>query len=90
MRWSMNHTLRIAAVMLMLICLFPPWTQTVHFGQIRSETPVGYALIFKPPSPAKEGSAVGIVMDTRRLLCEIAATLALLGIAWTFTCKRIN
>lgn len=90
MRWSKNYTLRVAALMLLLICLFPPWTQTVHFGQVRSETPVGYAFIFNPPRPAKDGIVFGIVMDTRRLLCEIAATLALLGIAWTFTRKRIN
>lgn len=86
----MKHILRIAAVLLMLICLFHPWVQTTHFGQVRSETPVGYALIFKPPSPAKEGAAFGIIMDTSRLLCEIGVMLALLGIAWTFTRKRIN
>jgi len=84
----MKHILRLGAMLIVLVCLFPPWIQTVHGGQVRSETPVGYALIFKPPKPERDGAAFGIIMDTNRLLCELGVVVAVLSITWTFIRKR--
>lgn len=47
----MNHVLRLGAVFLMLVCLFPPWVQTVHRGQVLGSEPLGYAWVFTPPKP---------------------------------------
>jgi hypothetical protein len=47
----MNHLLRIGAVLFTLVCLFPPWVQTVHRGQVQGSEPLGYAWVFRPPRP---------------------------------------
>jgi len=119
----MRHILRIGAVLLLLVCLYPPWVQTVHRGQVLGSEPLGYAWVFRPPKPkikadpvtfnpnfnpdplarlpddpwqklpettensfAMKGIAVGV--DLARLLIEVVALGALVGLGVTFIRKR--
>lgn len=137
MSWPVQHILRLGAVLFALGCLYPPWVQTVHRGQIQGSEPLGYAWVFRPPKPkiksepaatsfdrnfdpdkpkqrihpswndlpetvlsklpddprppnedsfATDGIAVSV--DLARLLIEVVALGALVGIGVTFVRKR--
>lgn len=47
----MKIIVRISAVLLFLICLFPPWVQTDYHGVVRGSEPLGYHFLFSPPQP---------------------------------------
>lgn len=52
----MKSILRLGAVLLFFICIFPPWVQDDHHGIVRGSEPLGYSWIFRPPQPKDGGS----------------------------------
>ena len=47
----MKNILRLGTLVLVLICLYPPWVQDDFRGPIRGSEPLGYSWIFRPPMP---------------------------------------
>lgn len=50
----MKQVLRMGGGVLVVVCLFPPWVQDVHRGQLKGSQPLGHAWIFRPPAPRLE------------------------------------
>lgn len=63
----MKLLLRICAIILFLMCLFPPWVQEDHHGVIRGSEPLGYSWIFRPPQPIDRNSSG----DPSRVIPEV-------------------
>lgn len=69
-----------AAFCAMGVC--PPWTQTFKYQATYSEKPAGYALVFSPPSPARQEPMYGVTLDSRRLLVQWAVLTVIVGVLW--------
>ena len=94
---SRKGILQLAALAVVITCLFPPWLftferfSTSDSAGARSEQSAGYSLIFIPPKSdwvvqgrgwvEKESS--GIKLDMRRLFVEWVCILAMTGAAWS-------
>lgn len=66
---------------LLLVCLVPPWVETFQIiGASQTKRDAGYAPIWSPPNV---GSSVqrGVRLDMGRIVLELSALGALLGIA---------
>ncbi|MBI5044058.1 MAG: hypothetical protein HZC10_09595 [Nitrospirae bacterium] len=59
-----------AAVIFIVMGLYPPWIYTLDVESIHSEKPAGYALIIAPPTPEKNAPAFGVRLDISRLLLQ--------------------
>jgi len=58
-----------AVAVMVLMTLFPPWTQTFHrTGGATLRKPAGYSFIFDAPEPSVY--AAGIQLDFSRLLLQ--------------------
>jgi hypothetical protein len=62
------------------ICLFPPWIQTFSYKSTYSESSLGYGFIAKPPSPISLKRQYGVKIDIERLILQLVAVMALSGI----------
>ncbi len=64
----------IAVILIILMCLIPPWKITAGNENGYIEQPVGYALIFSPPSVEQEDefgtSGYSIGLDVSRLVVQ--------------------
>ena len=74
----MNRNQKIISLVslgfLIVMCLFPPWKITSENGDVYIEQPVGYSLIFSPPSieqdDESEMSGYSISLDIERLVVQ--------------------
>lgn len=77
-------SLSVAAAVLVVNLLFPPWVYTYQrtgISQLRK--PAGYALIFSPPPPLQiAGGSHGVAMDTSRLFVQSLIVLICSGVAF--------
>jgi len=53
MNTKQKTLLKISAVLLLLIGLFPPWKEVMHTQELRSERFYGHSLIFEPPKDGR-------------------------------------
>ena len=83
---SINKTfLKIALLLGLLSCIYPPWQYTVdsvHGG--RSVKPAGYYLIFLPPAPKSDSLWDGVRIDIFRLLIQWIIIILLLLVGSIF------
>lgn len=72
----------IAAIIIFLICLFPPWVQTFRpreLGEALIED-AGYHCIISPPSPTGEHKEYkSIKLDYRRWFMQVVGVSVLAG-----------
>lgn len=69
---SQLRTISVAAALLLLMGVFPPWIETVDHRYGKTERPAGYALIFDPPHPSFSSRLAGVRLDLARLLLQWA------------------
>lgn len=74
---SKSTVKKIALVLLILICIVPPWERTFQ----KSTSPAGYALIFSPPT--SNLSHIGYSLDWGRLAIQLLA----LGVGFSLAMK---
>ena len=55
---------------IILMGLFPPWTNTFHYKTAYSKKPAGYAFILTPPKKRAQSIAYGIELDVTRLIVQ--------------------
>lgn len=82
------NVLWIGLAALVLVGLFPPWTQTFSANGIKSEKPIGYSLVLSPPAPEDEAVIYGVKIDVPRLATSLIALSALVGVGLVVTQGR--
>jgi hypothetical protein len=76
--------LRLGAAALVAVLAFPPWLEVRALSTAPVMVAGEYAAIFDPPKPqhATVGVTVGVTVDVTRLLIEVVAVLACVGVAY--------
>jgi hypothetical protein len=75
MNKSQKTILVVGLLLLGLMCLFPPWLETLDVRSIHTEKPLGYYFVFSPPKELVFPHS--IVLDMNRLVVQCVAVVAL-------------
>ena len=79
-REKQKTVIAIAAVIIIGMCIFPPWVRTFKYRSAYSEEPAGYASIFTPPERRHKSFAHGVELDLKRLCIQILVVLVATGL----------
>lgn len=78
---SKQRKTSIFGVMLIIgMCIFPPWIYTFKSSGVYSENPAGYSFIAEPPSPKSYNVMHGVKIDMNRLLIQVIAVASFIGL----------
>jgi hypothetical protein len=80
---SKQKTVSIFGIIVIIgMCIFPPWTYTYKSSSTYSETPAGYSFIAEPPRQRTDVHKTknGVKIDTNRLLIQIVAGASFIGL----------
>jgi len=78
MNWTQKRILAGGILLFTVSLLFPPWQSTYQRpGTSRVERPLGYSIIFSPPT--NNNRLLGLRIDTTRLVFQLLAIFATTG-----------
>jgi hypothetical protein len=72
------------------MCIFPPWIHTYNSNGTYSENPAGYSFIAEPPSPRSHDARNGVEIDLNRLLIQIIADVSFIGLGLLIFSRATN
>ena len=76
-----QRKMAILGVLLIIgMCIFPPWIYTFKASGVYSENPAGYSFIAEPPSPKSYNVRHGVEIDLNRLSIQVFAVIAFIGL----------
>lgn len=76
--------LSVALAIVILMGFFPPWVSVFKTSKLYSKQPLGYSLIFAPPSPPDVSRAYGVGIDYPRLFLQWIIILLIAGLGVLF------
>jgi hypothetical protein len=78
---SKQKVIYILGIILIIgMCIFPPWIYTYKSNGTYSENPAGYSFIAEPPSPRSYNIRNGVEIDLNRLFIQIIAGASFIGL----------
>jgi len=79
-----------ALVIIILMGVCPPWVSIFNARGIYSKQPIGYSLLFLPPSPLETSKAYGVSIDFGRLLLQWFLVVPVSGLGFLFVRWKKN